>query len=118
MKFDFTNGEWEVRENIFVETAEIYSNEYGRVAIIDKTFPKGNKQIDANARLISCAPEILNSLIHNVNCGCYNCPDSDVIISANEKQCNGCGYFKDIKLIEKATGKTWEEINECKKKKL
>jgi hypothetical protein len=59
---------------------------------------------EANAKLISCAPEMLEALIEQVADGmmCEEC-----------KKCSPpCVDKHSIKLIEKATGMKWEEICE------
>ena len=59
--------------------------------------PTSIKNAKANARLIAAAPEMLDALI--TMCDILNDSGND--------------WVNAEKLIEKATGKTWEELNRC-----
>lgn len=105
MKFDFTNGKWEI------EVAEGYETRSDEI-ICDEKFicccqsDPFDKEAQANARLISKAPEMLKALIECVPYFCNNktCP---------QNSCDSNCHIKNKKqIIEQATGKKWEEICE------
>ena len=92
MKFDFTDGEWIVNG----ENDSIYVNGKAICFFFDKLeYDCENKQ--ANARLISKAPEMLEALI-------------ELFIEFEKDGQMVSDHI--VKLIEEATGKKWEEINE------
>lgn len=99
MKFDFTDGEWKIREHVpyFIDA----KNEI--IIPVARTFTMkcSDQTSEANARLISCAPEMLK-FIDNLRTKVNNCGDLMKII-------NFIKYESDI-IIEKATGKKWEDI--------
>jgi hypothetical protein len=112
MKFDF--GEWEVcdympewdgEHDIAVRSKKKHKDcEMMYCAISGAS---GN--FESHARLISKAPEMLKALIYLTESSCFNCPEGETF---NKTNCKDCGIMNYIKLIESATNKTWEEINE------
>jgi hypothetical protein len=103
MKSDFTSGEWKV----YGESNTIYCNGKMVCQFFDKLEDDCENK-EANARLISKAPEMLKALIDLVKNGNF-------FSSAIELDWEFCGKeFKEtvIDIIEQAIGKTWEEINE------
>ena len=104
-KFDFTEGEWEIistnnQDGIYSNKLNNRINEKILITVVHKDlFDHENIDYKANARLIASAPEMLKMLIE-----IYDLADlEDFGMEINNK-------IKAI--IEKATGKTWEEINE------
>lgn len=116
MKFDFTEGEWYVQRNADVYTHIVRINK-------DKGFEKvflcqlaqdSSGESRANAQLISCAPEMLSALIEYVMKFYRLTKMAHIKNSKYEHQYKDNFYKqhkKEINLIEKATGKKWEEIN-------
>jgi ssDNA-binding Zn-finger/Zn-ribbon topoisomerase 1 len=60
---------------------------------------------EENEQLKQDKQELLDALVDKIGVGCNNCPNSDIIEIPNTRQCKGCGYYGDVKLIEKHTNK-------------
>ena len=109
MKFDFTNGKWEVCAYDYKERYVECNNK------LICQFHNGDdmweefENHEANAQLISCAPEMIKALIEStlkIEKDLYNWDyDADSFYINMEKL-----YEKNISIIEKATGKKWSEI--------
>jgi hypothetical protein len=103
MKLDHTPGPWVVDHEMWV-----YSTSNVPVAVCE-AINYNKKQGRSDAQLIAAAPEMIEALIALVqdsiklgdscDAGCYDAKDCEPVKST-------------IPLIEKATGKTWEELNE------
>lgn len=115
MKFDFTEGEWEFRDISYYEDGgkyEIYKEHVNFDKIICSIEGGQTKTLKYNARLIACAPEMLEALIEKTKQD-VNAINQVLTIKEStkkelyEKLC----INEHIDLIEKATGKSWEEIN-------
>lgn len=96
MNFDFTQGKWEYNENI----SEIESDLNTICLFFNPNENENLPNAEANACLISCAPEMLMALIENIK-------NYDF-----EKE--GKYYDSNIesqrKIVEKATNKSWSDI--------
>jgi hypothetical protein len=103
MKSDFTDGEW-----ITKRIGDIISIETKSTNICDVFFA-WNPESKANARLISCAPEMIKALIEqNIRI--------EKICKYVKNEITGLLsdiFFENIDIIEKATGKKWEDIWNC-----
>ena len=104
IKFDFTEGEWKIDDY----------NEYDKFIIIPKPGIKiDNDDVDpkeskANAHLIACAPEMIKALIKYVK---IQKDISDYLKSCRKEDIAEKLINKDILLIEKATDKKWQDLN-------
>lgn len=86
------------------------TDDYRSVLFEDWKASRDNN-VSPNAQLIAAAPEILEALIDRQRYACHNCKHiTDGIF--NYTECSGCRNFDEKILIEKATGKTWEQIKE------
>jgi len=101
MKFDFTPGPWHIAEKGLGNKEEfptVYAanEELIYVATCSDCLTREPTNNLANARLIATAPEMLEALISIVR----TCDSFSRNVARDEQK----------KVIEKATGKTWEEI--------
>lgn len=107
-KLGITPGPWRNQKGF--NTVYTTSNPESKTGLTIALFKDCNQcppeQIMGNANLIAAAPEMLEALIDRV----YNDWEclSDTRIGNKFK--DAC--LKDIKIIEHATGKTWEQIRE------
>lgn len=129
-KFDFTKDEWEVNKcgNLYEVREKFHGGSGLLLTINNYTKNKGGKKL---ANFISCAPEMLNALIENTKSFKYVLDLKKSLLDLNlklepfegeKKAENKCleididFYLKivenNINIIEKATGKKWEDI--CK----
>lgn len=102
-KLKHTPGPWEACErgdySDFNGDSQVILSDDKRICVIHSYNPEG----EANARLISAAPEMLEELINFCRYNCSGC-------SGMTKGCSGtCG--SNVKtLLEKITGITIEEV--------
>jgi hypothetical protein len=90
-KFDFTEGKW--KYVCFGDDIQIQNG----IHALAKVYYQPNEEHEANARLISYAPEMCKALVKYIT------------FLKNKKYYDPL-TIPTIKLIEKATGKKWEEI--------
>ena len=114
MKFDFTDGEWEYRENIDIESDnekyyDVVSNNGADFCCKVIAAEVSGK---ANARLIAHAPKILKALVEIYRI----CRESNFMFGDLVETTSFCGHKqsriiknKYEELIEEATGKKWGE---------
>jgi hypothetical protein len=96
-KFNFTEGKWGYEYSPANDAYEIFPKDKKGEFIIEKEICITADNNKANARLISCVPEMLKALIKYIT------------FLKNKKYYDPL-TMPTIKLIEKATGKKWEEI--------
>lgn len=121
MKFDFTDGEWKeiVSKDGWYIKSDNHNNEDVMVCmskIYRETLPETHKRQKADARLISCAPEMIKALIDVVKKYYDVCVEAPHIKRSKYYEDYKQNFYNDfkiqIKIIEKATGKKWSEIND------
>jgi len=110
-KFDFTEGKWEYEYDNDIDCND--DNFWAFYRIKSKDFSICQVDSESNARLISCAPEMLNALIED--CLAYGNKMSEEDFEFLKNQPVNINtpltrFIKKILLIEKATGKKWSEI--------
>jgi hypothetical protein len=104
--FDFTKGEWKVYINktgwyLKAKDTDTHDVMICKSLLDSECLPETHKRQKADACLIACAPEMLKTLIDIIKTWYVYVEDGELRIQAIEKE---------IKLIEKATGKSWDEI--------
>lgn len=101
MEFNFTKGPWSLE---YDEFDDIWCVCHERTECSETTVCNfvNDDEEKANARLISCAPDMLMALIENTK----HQIGMTVVGSDTWHLC-----MENIKIIEKATGKSWSEIN-------
>lgn len=100
--FKFTPGPWNFKYENFAEYSishEIKFEKYSTNPQIEVFYQK------ENAQLASMAPEMLEQLIHILKLEYMRCNYKDDFKTV---------YSKQIAVIQKATGQTWEEISKEK----
>lgn len=108
MKFNFTDGEWKIIK--FSDDTFAIKNIHGEMPF-QYTLVADNIEIEANAQLISCAPEMIEALIEATK----NYIDALKKYNLNINEVKDGNMVKNhINLIEKATGEKWSELNERK----
>ena len=92
-----TKGPWNFNENSFDKTITAKNDIYHGVIVFDEGCFE-TEEGEANARLISCAPEMLEALIE-----CYM------------REANKESYMSKVLviIIERATGLNIEEVLKC-----
>lgn len=90
-KFDFTDGEWKIKDD---KPWLIIMPEKSNSGVGHKYIALGGGNYEANARLILCAPEMLKALY-------------GAVVENRLKDFETRNLF--LNLIEKATGKKWED---------
>lgn len=106
MTLNITPGPWTWEYDPWRETATVTGADGDAVAQV-----RGNLGYDVlpedNARLIAAAPDMLEALIEADYTICKLCR----VINPQHIDCTTCSDAERLrKTIEKATGKTWEEI--------